>query len=91
VRYNKAINKLLSNLDCIVAHLIGFVKGGIVMGRPNRNIVIHRDYMDHQLQRVKDVIHLLTEKDRLNAGDIQAIRELLNIYVSFVNVQKHMK
>ena len=61
------------------------------MGRPNRNIVIHRDDMDHQLQRVKDVIHLLTEKDRLNAGDIQAIRELLNIYVSFVNVQKHMK
>ena len=58
------------------------------MGRPNRNIAIHRDYMDHQLQRVKDVIHLLTEKDRLNDGDIQAIRELLNIYVSFVNVQK---
>lgn len=27
-RYNKAINKLLSNIDCIVAHLIGFVKGG---------------------------------------------------------------
>ena len=52
---------------------------------PERTIVIHKEYLPYQTDRIKEAIHLLTAKDRLNDGDIQAIRKLLDVCDALLN------
>lgn len=60
------------------------------MARLNREISIHKCILDNQAKKVLFVINALSEKDSLNACDIQAIKTLTEVYDSLSNPIREM-
>lgn len=60
------------------------------MGRPNKEITIHKCILENQASKVLSAISMLTEKDSLNGKDIQAIKILTEVYGSLINPIQEM-
>ena len=49
------------------------------MARPNRHIQVHRDLIKQCNRKITRAVRSIAKKDCLDAGDIKAIRELLDV------------
>ena len=55
------------------------------MARPNREIAIHAEILEHCKNGIGKAMCLITKKQSLNADDIQALRILGDVYAAMIN------